>query len=273
MAFHTVPYGDRNCMEQGELMAFGVSCRIWIGAKGVSGYAMAIFEKANKFALDKPSGKEFPHHSKRQLITNTVSEQARAGTLRIHFVGVFPSAERAGNLEVAKLASFDVIAMHEGPANFEWAHTDAQDALVAVADSWRSLQDFDGLPGRGEAFEGVRLRMPAKNFFGGRVNSRLCGEIKLARHKCECSLSCESFIERLKIESWAKESGRTAKSEFQRPHDLTAFMSRLKATTHKDFWVARRLYIGPDLAGTISGIASRSETPISERLRPPSLAR
>jgi hypothetical protein len=97
-------------------------------------------------------------------------------------MGVFPTAKGTGDLHVAKLASFDVVAMDKRPTNFERSHADAQGATVVVTDSWRSLQDFDGLPGRGEAFEGVGLRVPAKNFFGGRVDSRLCDEIKLARH-------------------------------------------------------------------------------------------
>src|SRR5579862_1338039 len=97
-------------------------------------------------------------------------------------MGVFPATEGARNLDVAKLASFDVIAMFERPANFERPHTDAQDATVAVTDSRRSLEDFNGLPGGRETLEGVGLRVPAKNFFSGRVDSRLCYEAKFVRH-------------------------------------------------------------------------------------------
>jgi hypothetical protein len=171
-------------MKREELTALVARFRICGRVKSLSNYAMAIFEKASKFALDKPAGQEIPDHSKRQLITNAIAKDAGASALRIHFMGVFPTAERAGDLDVAELASFDVIAMFEGPTNFEWTHLDAQCAAVAVTNSWRSLQDFDGLPRRGEAIEGVGLGVPSKNFFGGRVDSRLGDEMKLVRHRC-----------------------------------------------------------------------------------------
>jgi hypothetical protein len=72
--------------------------------------------------------------------------------------------------------------MLEGPADFEGTYADAQYTLVAVTNSWRSLQDFDRLPGWREAFERVGLGMPAKNFFGGRVNTRSSYEMKLVGH-------------------------------------------------------------------------------------------
>jgi hypothetical protein len=182
-------------MELDELTALGVGIRIRRGAKGVDGHAMAIFEKTSKFALDEPSAEEISEHSERQLVTNTVGKDASAGTARIHFMRVLPMAEGAGNLEVAELAPFDVVAMHEGPANFERSHANSQYATVAITDSGCSLQDFNGLPRRRKAFEGVGLRMPPKNFLGGRVDTRLRDEMKLVWHACAWSFSCESGIE------------------------------------------------------------------------------
>lgn len=97
-------------------------------------------------------------------------------------MSVFPTAKRARNLNIPELASFDVAAVFEYPTNSEWSKVNSEDAAIAVVDSRRGLQDFDGLPRWRQSFERDRFRVPAKEFFGGRVDSRLCDELKQAGH-------------------------------------------------------------------------------------------
>jgi hypothetical protein len=109
---------------------------------------MAIFEKACKLSMYEPAGKKFTHDTERQFVLDTVSQDASAGALRLHFMRVVPAAEGARNLDVPELPSLDVVAMLEHPSDPEWAHVDAQNSAIAVVDSRGPLYDFNGLPGR-----------------------------------------------------------------------------------------------------------------------------
>jgi hypothetical protein len=96
---------------------------------------MAIFEKASEFSMNEPAGKKLPGESKGQLILNVVRQDASTGALRLHFMCVFPAAKGARDLDIPELASFDVVAVFEHPANSEWSKVNAEDATIAVVDS------------------------------------------------------------------------------------------------------------------------------------------
>jgi len=124
-----------------------IASRLASDAHSLGGHPVAIFEQTSELSMYEPAGKKFTHNTERQLILNAVSQDASAGALRLHFMGVIPAAEGARNLDVTELPSFDVIAVLEHPPDPEWAHMDAQNSAIAVVDSRRPLYDFNGLPG------------------------------------------------------------------------------------------------------------------------------
>jgi hypothetical protein len=130
----------------------------------------------------EPARKKFARKAKGQFIQDTVGQDASVGALRLHFMRVIPATERARNLDVPELPSFDVIAVLEHPSNPEWAHMYTQNSAIAITDSRRPLYDFNGLPGWRQSLKRIRLRVPAKNNLCGRFNPRLGDELNLARH-------------------------------------------------------------------------------------------
>jgi len=148
---HTLPYGRWDCQGTGAICFVRSEgqtlSRLASIVHRLGSHAVAIFEKACELSMYEPAGKKFTHNTERQLILNTVGQDASAGALRLHFMGMVPAAEGARNLDVPELPSFDVIAVLEYPPNPEWAHVDAQSSAVAVVDSRCPLYDFNGLPG------------------------------------------------------------------------------------------------------------------------------
>lgn len=138
---------------------------------------MAIAEQPNKFSANEPACKEFAHEAKRYFVADRVCEGTGREAIGVHPMRVLPAAKRARNLNVAKLAAFNVIAVLKSPANSERAEANAQDAAVAVVDSRRSFDDFYGLPRRCQSLKRSWFRMPAKNLLGGCFNPRLRYEL------------------------------------------------------------------------------------------------
>jgi hypothetical protein len=149
---------------------------------------MAIVEQPNKFSANEPAPKEFAHEAKRYLVADRVCEGTGRDAIGVHPMRVFPAAKRARNLNVAKLAAFNVIAVLKNPANSERAEANAQDAAIAVVDSRRSFDDFYRLPGRYQSLKRSWFRMPAKNLLGRCFHPRLRYELNFVRHCFECSL-------------------------------------------------------------------------------------
>jgi hypothetical protein len=156
---------------------------------------MAIFEQASELSVYKPAGKKLTREAKGQLILNAVRQNTSTGALRLHSMRVFPTAKRARNLDVPELASFDVVAVFEHPANSKWSKMNAKDATIAVVDSWCPLHHFYRVPRWCQSFKRGWIRVPAKNFLGGRINSRLCDELKQVGHISGDSPTCVWCIE------------------------------------------------------------------------------
>src|SRR6267378_6219172 len=85
-------------------------------------------------------------------------------------MSVLRSAKRAGRLDIAELAPLDVVAVLKIPADAEWSKAHTQRALVAIADSGRSLLHFDGFPHGGVGFSSApaqrTLARPLRQWFG-----------------------------------------------------------------------------------------------------------
>ena len=150
---------------------------------------VAVGEELVQLSSNEPSDEDAPDDTQGQFVDDAILKPTGTATVGRHSMSVIPSFERAGDLDVAKLAAFDVVTVLEDPANAKRSEPDSKNAAIAIANSGRSLLDFHRLPGRRETFERAGLGMPAEEFFGGRVDPRACHELHLNRHTFQCSPS------------------------------------------------------------------------------------
>jgi hypothetical protein len=153
---------------------------------GVASDLMPVLKQFFEFPTNEPPAKEFTDYAERQFVFDAVFEGADARALGSDDMGMIPATKWAGDLHVAELAAFDVIAVLENPAHMKRPDAHAHGAAVSIPDSGSTLFDCKRLPGRREPLECAWLGVPAKNFFGWRFDPALGDKF---------SLMCHSFRE------------------------------------------------------------------------------
>jgi len=106
---------------------------------GFGSDAMPVGENSPELASDKPSTEKIAEFAKRQFVSNPVFEKAGIGAIGRENMRVLPAAKRAGDLQVAKLAVLNEIAMLENPAHAKGTDADAQHAAISGADAGGAL--------------------------------------------------------------------------------------------------------------------------------------
>ncbi len=88
---------------------------------GLGGNAMAVGKQLLELAMNEPTTQKFADRAERQFVLNAIFKNASAGTIWREKVGVLPAMKGAGNLDIAELTAFDVIAMLKNPTDPEWS--------------------------------------------------------------------------------------------------------------------------------------------------------
>ena len=122
--------------------------RLASGTHRLSRHSMSILEEANKLSVYEPPSEKLAGEAEGQFVLDDVRQNAGCAGLRIHSVGMFPAVERACDLDVPELPSFNVVAVLELPTNPEGAQANAQSSSIAITNSRRRLYDFHRLPRR-----------------------------------------------------------------------------------------------------------------------------
>jgi len=143
---------------------------------------MAVPKQPRELAPRVPPAEPFAQSTKRQFVDDDIFEQARSGAIWREAMRVIPTAKWAGDLHIAELPTFNVIAVLENPADSKRPHAHTQHATIAIADPGRRLLHFHMLPGRREPLESAGFGVPAKDNFSRRFDPGLRGELDRMRH-------------------------------------------------------------------------------------------
>lgn len=120
---------------------------------------MSPVEEALELAANEIPREAVAEPAEGKFIDDLVEEVAGVGTVGQETVEVLPAAKRAANLNIAKLAAGDVVAMLGDPEEAERA--DAKRNPSAVFDASGAGDDAETFARRSEALEGTGLGMPA----------------------------------------------------------------------------------------------------------------
>jgi len=96
---------------------------------------MPVGKEFFELAVNEGPCKETAECAERQFVINLILEDAGVHAVSSEAMSMLPSAERAGELHVAKLAALDVVAVFEDPQQPEWTKRNADCAALAVADA------------------------------------------------------------------------------------------------------------------------------------------
>ncbi len=143
--------------------------------------AVAIGERSPEGAASQTPADEVAGRGGREGVFDPVLEGAGAGAFRRHPVGVLPEREWARHLAVVKLAAGHRAVVLGHPSLTRGCDTQ-DDAGPFVIDTARARLDNRRIPGRVEALEGPRARVPTVHVVGRRSDPRAMDE-HTARHR------------------------------------------------------------------------------------------
>ncbi len=139
-----------------------------------------IRKQPRQFRPRKPLAKNPPEPTKRQPIGNRIGQQARVihAVGRIELMFVFPLRERPVDLHVAKLNTFDVVAVLHVPPHPHGPDLGAQAHRRSVANAAAAGYELQLLPRRSQTLERPRLLMPRKHLGGRLLDTNPAGKRK-----------------------------------------------------------------------------------------------